>query len=569
VRWWSTDEDAPGPWIGLALLTPLFLLPNFGYYHDGVMNASYVVYGEWLTRIHPHHLGYNTAILAIWYAIGAFGIAVHPLGIMATVSRIATLIVLWRSWRLSRSMGLSGGWSTIGQFLLGLSFATWAYGTNAAVYLPTLVCLLALVRIALSWIAEAPTPRTVWIGVAWLIGAVLLHELAVFAAFPMAWWCWRRAKAHAIAPWPLLRIALIGTTVPLVLAYTIGFLVAFDGGAQATPESIGRWLFRYGRQRHYWVWNRAEEDRTALQVGWQQSVEGNGRMLMASPIGERFDPITDSGFARTIQEAWPRERLLSLWYVLLPLSMLLTIAGATLLARRDADSNLAVCFCVVWIALFVAFCTSFEPQNAFYRLYYWPIAIPLILTVFASIPGRLGQFIAYAICGVALVGLGSINAGYGYIPRKEASCNPALATIMSLDQLPAGALVFSTWGDGFEDFHLARLLIQDRPIYKLGWYTREEYAVSNFGTVPLEDRLSQGRADFDRLALPLLVSQGRAASGMPQMSVERPILRLCELQTGRPEAPEIWLDFTALAVTATHQAGEYEVWELQDAMALR
>lgn len=562
-------EEMPGPWTGLLVLAPLFLLPNYGYYHDGVMNASYVVYGEWLQRIHPHHLGYNTLVMAIWYAIGAFGIAVHPLGIMATVSRIATLIVLWQSWQLSRAMGLSGVWSTIGQLLLGLSFATWAYGTNAAVYLPTLVCLLALVRIALSWIEEPPTAKSVWIGVAWLVGAVLLHELAVFAAFPMAWWCWNRAKSHGVAPWPLLKIALIGTTVPLVLAYTIGIRVAFEGGSQATPEAIGRWLFRYGRQRHYWVWNRGEDDRTALQVGWQQSVEGNGRMLMASPIGERFDPITDSGFARTIQEAWPAARLLGLWYVLLPVMALCTIVGAAVVARRNAGARLAVQFCALWIALFLAFCTSFEPQNAFYRLYYWPVAIPLLLTVFAAIPGRMGSFLAMSLWGVLLTGLGSHNAAYGYIPRTEASCNPALATILSLDQLPEGALLFSTYGDGFEDFHLARLLIQDRPIYKLGWYTREEYAVSNFGHVPLEDRLSQGRQDLKRLAMPLLVSQGRAASAMPQLSLERPILRLSERQSGREEPGELWLDFGALAVTGTHQAGEYEVWELRDPLVLR
>lgn len=562
--WWSS------PWTGVLLLGPLWLLPNYAYYHDGVMNASYVLYGDWQQRLHPHHLGYNTLIWSCWQLLGMLGVAVHPLGIMASFSRVATLVVSWQSWTLARHLGLPPIWATLCQLAFGLSFATWSYGTNAAVYLPTLALLLALLQVVLSWNETPPTRAGVGLGVALLVVATLVHELAILFALPLAWWCAVRARAQGVAPWPLLRVALLGTLLPLVVAYALGFAIAFQGQGTFTLEALGRWLFRYGQQAHHWVWHRATPEQSLAQVIWQGVVEGHGRLLMASTIGERFDPITGSASAQSIQAAWPAPRLWELWRWLVPSLGLLTLIGGVMRWNEgDESARQKLRLVVAWTLPLLLFCTFFEPQQPFYRLYYWPLVLPLLLLPVSRLPGPGWHTIGLGLIISLLLFLASLNAAYGYLPRMHATCNPTLATILSLTRLPEGPLLFATTPDAFEEMHFARLLLPERPIYKLQQFTEAEYARSRFGTIPLADRLRRGHARLPGLGPRLLVSQGRPASGQPPFSAAQPILRLSELQSGRPEPSELWLHLGSLAVRDTHDTGDYVVLELIDPLQRR
>ena len=463
------------PALALLVLIPIYLRPNFGWYHDGVMNAAYVMHGPWEARVHPHHLLYNTSIWVIWQMLGE---AVNPLHIMSWIGRIAALGCIVQTGVILTKLKFTPGWVAAAMLIFGSGFTTWSYATNAAVYLPSLFWLLTIYSILLGWSDKGPSKRDMWLVAGCYVAAVVYHQLALIVVVPVALWAWWTSIGHADKP---LRIGWQMTGMmlgPVIALYAIALTTLYGPAIWLHPEAIARWATRYGRFEHHWIWHKLEGEPRPL-IRWGKMIaESHARMVWAMPFGERFLAPTDHPIAQAIQRGFGAD---SFWtmikLMLLPLTAL-TLWGTWRVWRIDSPRAWGLILAAGWSLPFVVFSAVFEPQNAFYRLYYFVPWLFILLAPFALHADRISRVLGGSILALYLLFTLTVNYGWGWQPRTNVESNPPLAGIEALGQLPEGPLVFQAVEDQFEEFMFTRIYV-DRPVYHSQW--KSEVDLSELG----------------------------------------------------------------------------------------
>lgn len=482
-----------------CVLALLYLLPNYGYTWDGVMYAADVSVRGWGERLNPAHLGYAAAHWLLWAPLHAIGVPLSPLLLLGLTSRIAALGCCWVLATIYREAGWPSRWQLAGVLLFGLAFTTWAYGTTPAVYLPTLLCLLLLYRLLQRWSETPPEPSQLRHAAGWLIAATLLHQLAILTLFPAAVW----ALVTTTGRWTarlMNAVKLIAwTAIPLALCYVAAYALLFGPQALRNPERFFHWTTRAGQIRTHWWWTELPPGANPWPVLRATVVESHARLLWAMPFGEHMPHRTSDRLATRIQREL-RPTLFEVAQELLPpLFLVVLLTGFVLMWRDGPIPRRNAILAVLWTMPLFLFTLAFEPQNSFYRLYYFP---QLILFGCAPFVGRRLEGMGWGLLGPFVLLTMAANYAYGWAPRTHRMVNRRLLAAEQHDRrLPPHPLAFVTgeqYGE-WQDFEYCQLL-HEEPVYRIQFVTLEEAEQRGF---------SEGSAPGDILVSDVLFQQMR------------------------------------------------------------
>lgn len=434
-------------------------LPNFGYYHDAVADAGEVQYGTWLELLHPHHLGSSVGFKAWWLLGTTLGIDWSPFTAMHILTRIASLIACLQLWLLGQSAGLNVRSTALLVLAYGCAFTTWNFGTTGAVYPAALIGAWAIFGHLLVVLREGDSAWTLRRSVrlsAWLLWAILWHQLAVFLVVPILWTRWYTATSRR---WPST-VSLAGLlAVPPIAVYLVAGYTLFQ--TLSIPHLL-KWATRFGQQSRWWYWSQVPDGESPVLHWAKTIVNSHGRVLWALPHGEPFSAVPGSRWMQILQSSLP-STLLDLLTALLVVGL---IAGLVALWRwstqATSPTRTEFLLLLVWTAPFFLFTCAFMPQNAFYRLYYLVPILWLLVRWLDDLPvGQLRNrswLVVACIGGLSLL----INVAYGWGPRAGRGVNPRIDATQLTGMLPDGLLVISE-ASSWDDYVYARAFL-NRPL---------------------------------------------------------------------------------------------------------
>ena len=516
----SPDNQSNGPliggwmWAALLLLLPLYLLSNYGYYQDNIAYANDVEFRGWQQKIHPHHIGYSAFIWLIWKPLNALGSEIRALEVMHWLSRISALGSILLTGIVLRRHGFSPLWSAVGMLLFGTAFTAWVYGTTGAVYLPTLFCLLMIYLQLLDWAEGKLTPQSMWMITGWFLVALSFHQLAALIMIPIV------AMAAICAPVDHKRTAVTQSVLLpggiSLLIYIIAWLI---GSADDQTQGFAHWVTAYGHDARYWVWERVPHGQTLMQHWWQLLVESQSRVnwamphkLWAFPFGEIFEPLTSNERIQALQAMLPGAR----YKQIIPSLQLLILAGilfgSTLVLEGTDERRRKLFLAALWVLPLTLFSAIFMPSNAFYRLYYFAPVLPLLFMPIREIKAGWVQP-AFGVGLALFLGFTCFtNWIYGWEPRQHPMLNPWLRNILADELvmpvqyeqlLQAGSIseknrdmqpvvVYKGHHGDWREFQYAQQF-REQPIYRSDLYSLVEYVNSEYGNVPILQRLEKSK----------------------------------------------------------------------------
>jgi hypothetical protein len=326
---------------GVLLALPLILyiaIPTRNFYWDGVAFAidieKHVPFGF---LVHPSHLLYKVWGAGLFRVVELLGIHARCLFVLQAANGFLAglcVILLYRSllWRkIPQSLALAGS------LLFGFSATWWKFATDADAYIPSILLLLCA-----DYILEARR-STVVAGLAHA-GAMLFHELAILF-LPVALFRLRknpRAMASYIA----------AAFLPVALAYIVAYRAA-----SRTTVSVGGFFA--------WITAHSSDSGFSLNLGFNviQSIRGTARLLFGGRIADFVrDPLGIGA---------PVCLLLATFLFLISLWRAVREGGTS---HRPSLPKYAA----LWVGVYIAFLFFWMPANTFYRLFYLP---PMVMVV--------------------------------------------------------------------------------------------------------------------------------------------------------------------------------------------
>jgi hypothetical protein len=174
--------------LGLALAATvfafLFLTRSLEQYGDGLSYVESARSG--IDLFHPHHLGYISAVRAVYQILRAAGAKVDPITAAQLHNILWALAALFSAAFLARRLTGSWAWALFAAFALLVCQGFWEYATQAQVYVPAmgaaaLTACLASGRPGRPW----TLPRIAALSALFVL-AVLYHQTMVLFLLPLA-----------------------------------------------------------------------------------------------------------------------------------------------------------------------------------------------------------------------------------------------------------------------------------------------------------------------------------------------------------------------------------------------
>jgi hypothetical protein len=393
--------DRFGSTVLFFLTLAIYLLsPTKDFYWDGVSFAIDIEKAAAFPTplLHPNHLIYNHVGYWLYGAVRALSASARALFVLQTLDSLFAAAAAALVYRILRQSAAPDNNTRASEVALALLFAFsatwWKFAADADAYIASvffLLCSYALLT--------AKQPRPLSIAVAHAI-AMLFHQLAVFF-FPAALYgLYRRRGARAAMQY----------AIPAFLL-TIGvYGIAYRAGLRSGPPvSFLGWITAHSPGSQ-WSFDVPRDLGLTLL--------GNVRLLLGGRLAE-----WNSGW---IEKAGA---------TLLVIALLLSFKRVRPHWIRPATSGAATSEAPlwIWIASYSIFLFFFEPQNTFYRLFYFPAVIFLL-------GSRLRGAFGLAIAVVFLW-----NFTFLIYPRSRPESNETLAfALRESRNWPAGSgIVYS------------------------------------------------------------------------------------------------------------------------------
>jgi hypothetical protein len=401
----------------LYLLAAIFLLyslvPTRTHYWDGVLfslNVEGVQRGDLPTGMlfHPNHLLYSALGYAAYNACLTVGIPIRAITIFQILNIVLATLATWILFTFAKGLTSSRRIAALCAVLFAFGATWWRFATDADAYIAAILFLLLAIRFI-----AGERPRLLAAAVFHVL-AMLFHELAVFAYFPVLVAITsdeQRSKPER------LRLACVYVLVTAACVGSI-YLAAYQySDHKAYPSLVA------------WATSRSSTSQTLQSI--KQLFDGylpsyvklfaGGKL---SSIREFFSILEALGFvicAVCVAFAvyWFRRPI--------PTAAVEVPAGATRVLWT-------------WLAVYAIFFAWWEPASAFYKLFVWPPTVLLIgvyIVRSATLQQRTRGLLALT------VGLAAWNFAAFAFPHSHAGADPVLVLAQQIDrELPKRATIY-------------------------------------------------------------------------------------------------------------------------------
>jgi hypothetical protein len=329
---------------GFAALYSVFRTRDF--YWDGIAFAQSIEdSGDHSFLVHPNHLLY-TVLGAYLHDLAGSRLGFRAIDTLQLANCLiaALTVTMIGKWllRVTDSTYLAVCFTV----LFGCSATWWRFASDSNAYVPAVA--MTVFALGLAW--SKPPHHPVFVGMAHA-GAMVLHQLAVFAFLPLGVQLFRNSST----PWK--------STGQYVLAASVSVLAAYAWAYRAT---LGKW-----HDLGFFAWITRSSPEAAFSFDWGRnlalSVRGNVRLLFGGRAPE------SPGIAEAVLLV---ALALVLWLFLVRVFRSRSGLGAACTQLSEALWRSRDSLWVWWIAPYVLFLLVWLPQNTFYRLFYLP---PLVL----------------------------------------------------------------------------------------------------------------------------------------------------------------------------------------------
>jgi hypothetical protein len=355
------------------LTLAIYLLwPAKDFYWDGVSFAIDIEKAAAFPTplLHPNHLIYNWLGYGLYQILRTLGISTRALFVLQTLDSVlaaASVALVYGILRQSTTRENSAAFA----LLFAFSATWWKFAVDADAYIASVFFLLCSYTLLTT-----KEPRPLAVALAHTV-AMLFHELAVFF-FPVAAYTLYRKKGARAA---------IQYAIPAFLLTIGAYGWAYQAGLRPGPAvSFPGWIAAHspGSQWSF---------RILSNIG--QTLLGNARLLLGGKLA-----------------SWNSGWIAKAGVALLVVALLLSLKRVRPAWTRPAISQAPLW---IWIAAYSLFLFFFEPQNAFYRLFYFPAVIFLL-------GSRLRGAFGLAVAVVLLW-----NFSFLIYPRSKPESNETLA----------------------------------------------------------------------------------------------------------------------------------------------
>ncbi len=343
------------------------------YYWDGILfslNIEAVAQRKlpWAALFHPNHLLYSALGYVLYLACMACGVGLRAITVLQVLNVIlgalAALVIFAVASRIIGSKIIA--WFCCVLFAIGATW--WKFSTDADVYILDVLLLLLAVLFA----TDSP-PRVIPAAACHVL-AMLFHELAVFAYFPLLtaillYAQWTRAKRLKFCTG---YVALTGVCV------LSGYLLAYASTDHRVYPTLLSWASSYASD-------------STFTTSWKQ---------LAGPYLSSYIKLFAGGKLAFLGD-----------YLSIPVcaglaaSIAALVIGVVLLRRPKAVEPVsldrrALTVLWVWLGSYGVFLTCWDAGSAFHKLFLWP-AIVLLLGGYISrrqnLYARAQAFLAFAL----------------------------------------------------------------------------------------------------------------------------------------------------------------------------
>jgi hypothetical protein len=362
--------------------------PTRTYYWDGVLfalNIEDAARGQAspLALFHPNHLLYTAFGYMLYRAVLACGFTLRAITVLQGFNIIASIAATAVLYQLARRFTQAALFCAT---LFAFGATWWKFSTDADAYIVSILLLLLAV-----WFATATPPRW-WAAALCHVGAMLFHELAIFA-------------------YPVILAAIL-----LQRPRRIGLCAAYIAGTAACVAAA------------YWIcYSLADHTAHPTLLAWATS--------FASDSGYTHSPGQIFGSLASYVKLFLGGRIgLIREYFSLASAAAFAVCVAALIAsffeRSRATTRARNPLLWAWAIPYVIFLAVWDPGSAFHKLFVWP-AIALLLA--AYVPPRFAWAIALA----------AWNFGAFIYPHAHASADPMLVLAQKIDrELPKNATIY-------------------------------------------------------------------------------------------------------------------------------
>jgi hypothetical protein len=362
------------------------LSPTRDFYWDGVAFAIDIEKAAQFPTplLHPNHLTYNPLAYGLFELARLLAPSTRALFVLQALDSVLAAASALLVYKIVRRSGATPSMAATWTLLFAFSATWWKFATDADAYIASIFFLLC------GYFAlTEKQPRPLVIAGLHSV-AMLFHELAALF-FPAAvFLLYRRQRIR-----PALRY------VVSTLLLTIGaYWIAYDRGARSGPPvDFFAWITEHSPDSQWTFDIPRSAGLTAL---------GTVRLFLGGKVAAwNFDWVTRAGCVLLVVAA------LAMVKRVRPKWMQPTIDEAPLW---------------IWIASYSLFLLFFQPQNTFYRLFYFPALIFLLAS-------RLRGSLAMVATAVFLW-----NFTFFVYPRSRVESNETLAfALRERSQWPGGS----------------------------------------------------------------------------------------------------------------------------------
>jgi hypothetical protein len=436
---------------GVLLVLPLILyvwVPTRNFYWDGVAFAVNIEKHLPLGfLVHPSHLLYSVWGDWLFRIAEAFGFHFRALFVLQAANGVLAGLCVILLYRSLRRRNAPAGLALAGAFLFAFSATWWKFASDANAYVPTILLLVcANFILERDRLLERDRPA-VASGLAHA-GAMLFHELAILF-LPVALFRLRKSPRS-------MAIYLTAAFLPVAPAYFIAHRAALREG-MASGGLLG------------WITSHAADSGFSFSLGtnFLLTARGTARLLVGGRLRDfARDPISLGALALLV-------------LAVIALAVCLWRATREVGASRVRELPL---YAALWAGVYVAFLFFWMPMNTFYRLFYWP---PLVIIVIGMLrPSARTRDAVWAFAAVALLW----NFTFEIYPQSRSDHNVPLRFAMAeREKWPGGTRIV------FRRFH-PDLWIISYFNQQVAWIGFEELDVAR-----LDGYLEDARRDGKRL----------------------------------------------------------------------
>ncbi|MEO7993518.1 MAG: hypothetical protein ABI743_03895, partial [bacterium] len=419
-----------------------FAFPSARFYWDGVEYAQLAERAvNWREVLHPHHLFYNLLVLWVTRLIAIPLHVVHP-GLVSQQWLNALLgafgvMFFYRTTRYFFTDPLAWQLAAIG----GSAYTWWLYSADHAPYIPSVFRLVLAFQL-MVFACKDPLfkPGKLYMQGVNIFLAVMLHQAAVFFVPLYLYFLWVKTKETDDPAY--YRVAGLTFSVGLIAFHYV--LFGFVSLQLPDLPAFAHWVTEYGHDPRWWY--LSDVSRQISELGSAIAKSHVATFLYPDYLyGDFHYAPAGTGLALALDCAKKLLLIVILWN-----GIPAVLGGFQHLALFLRLQPPMISRILTWWAiLFFLFFAFFQPQQPFYRLFYF---VPMLLLIGVGIDrglriaGKVWQPQAAWLLGALFL----YNFGAGILPAHDPTKNIWLEEAKLIgEDIPPGTVVVITGKESF------------------------------------------------------------------------------------------------------------------------